>query len=107
MVRHISAEVGVMYLGNLVEYGEVNELYDNMLHPYTQSLISAIPEPDPKESANRKRIILQGDVPSPLNPPSGCPFRTRCRFAKEICAQQKPELRQVNAKHKVACHMAG
>ena len=107
MVRHISSEVGVMYLGNLVEYGEVNELYDNMLHPYTQSLISAIPEPDPKESANRKRIILQGDVPSPLNPPSGCPFRTRCRFAKEICAQQKPELRQVNAKHKVACHMAG
>ena len=107
MVRHISSEVGVMYLGNLVEYGEVNELYDNMLHPYTQSLISAIPEADPKESAGKKRIILQGDVPSPLNPPSGCPFRTRCRYAKDICAQEKPVLRDVNAKHKVACHMVG
>ena len=82
MVRHISSEVGVMYLGNLIEYAQVDELYDNMLHPYTQSLISAVPVADPKLAKENQRIILEGDVPSPINPAPGCPFRSRCRYAK-------------------------
>ena len=87
MIRHISHQVGVMYLGHLVEVAEVEELYTNMRHPYTQSLMSAAPIADPKASAASQRIILEGDVPSPLNPPSGCPFRTRCRFATEQCGK--------------------
>lgn len=105
MVRHISSEVGVMYLGNLIEYAQVDELYDNMLHPYTQSLISAVPVADPKLAKENQRIILEGDVPSPINPAPGCPFRSRCRYAKDICGQVKPELKTVNDKHKVACHL--
>lgn len=105
MVRHISSEVGVMYLGNLIEYAQVDELYDNMLHPYTQSLISAVPVADPKLAKENQRIILEGDVPSPINPAPGCPFRSRCRYAKDICGQVKPELKAVNDKHKVACHL--
>ena len=105
MVRHISTEVGVMYLGNLIEYAQVDELYDNMLHPYTQSLISAVPVADPKLAKENQRIILEGDVPSPINPAPGCPFRSRCRYAKDICGQVKPELKAVNDKHKVACHL--
>ena len=105
MVRHISSEVGVMYLGSLIEYARVDELYDNMLHPYTQSLISAVPVADPKLAKENKRIILEGDVPSPINPAPGCPFRSRCRYAKDICSQAKPELKAVNDKHKVACHL--
>ena len=105
MVRHISSEVGVMYLGNLIEYALVDELYDNMLHPYTQSLISAVPVADPKLAKENQRIILEGDVPSPINPAPGCPFRSRCRYAKDICGQVKPELKAVNDKHKVACHL--
>ncbi|MGL5543140.1 MAG: ABC transporter ATP-binding protein [Fusobacteriaceae bacterium] len=103
MVRHISHRVGVMYLGDLVEVGDAEEIYRNMLHPYTQSLMSAVPIPDPIKSAGSKRIILQGDVPNPINPPSGCPFRTRCRYVMEICKEEKPKLLG-NEKHMVACH---
>ena len=104
MIRHISHQVGVMYLGQLVEVAEVEELYTNMRHPYTQSLMSAAPIADPRASAASQRIILEGDVPSPLNPPSGCPFRTRCRFATEQCAAEMPALQDIGGGHLVACH---
>ena len=105
MVRHISHQVGVMYLGNLIEYAQVDELYDNMLHPYTKSLISAVPVADPNQARQNKRIVLQGDVPSPIDPPPGCPFRARCAYAKEICGREKPELTKINDDHMVACHL--
>lgn len=105
MVRHISHTVGVMYLGHLIEYAQVDELYENMLHPYTKCLMSAVPVADPVKSRQSSRIILQGDVPSPINPPSGCPFRTRCSRCMKICEQQKPELVSVGRGHKVACHL--
>ncbi len=105
MVRHISHQVGVMYLGNLIEYAQVDELYDNMLHPYTKSLISAVPVADPIKARQSKRIVLQGDVPSPIDPPSGCPFRTRCAYAKQICGMEKPQLKRINGSHRVACHL--
>ena len=105
MVRHISHQVGVMYLGNLIEYAQVDELYDNMLHPYTKSLISAVPVTDPNQARQNKRIVLQGDVPSPIDPPPGCPFRARCAYAKEICGREKPELKKINDDHMVACHL--
>ena len=105
MVRHISHQVGVMYLGNLIEYAQVDELYDNMLHPYTKSLISAVPVADPNQTRQNKRIVLQGDVPSPIDPPPGCPFRARCAYAKEICGREKPELKKINDDHMVACHL--
>lgn len=105
MVRHISSEVGVMYLGNLIEYAQVDELYDNMLHPYTKSLISAVPVADPELARKSQRIILEGDVPSPINPGPGCPFRSRCRYAKDVCGHEKPELKAVGSRHKVACHL--
>ena len=105
MVRHISHQVGVMYLGNLIEYAQVDELYDNMLHPYTKSLISAVPVADPNQARQSKRIVLQGDVPSPIDPPPGCPFRARCAYAKEICGQEKPQLKKINDNHMVACHL--
>ncbi len=104
MIRHISHQVGVMYLGHLVEVAEVEELYTNMHHPYTQSLMSAAPIADPRAAAVSQRIILEGDVPSPLNPPSGCPFRTRCRFATEQCAAEMPALQDIGGGHLVACH---
>lgn len=104
MVRHISHRVGVMYLGHLVEVADVAELFENKRHPYTQSLMSAAPVADPKKASANKRIILEGDVPSPLNPPSGCPFRTRCRYATAECAETMPELKDIGNNHQVACH---
>ncbi len=109
MVRYISDRVAVMYLGRIVEMGIRDEVYDHPLHPYTQALLSAIPIPDPDKEATRKRIILEGDVPSPANPPSGCRFHPRCSYATDICRQEDPEFRNLGTEiqpHMVACHHA-
>ena len=104
VVRHISDRIGVMYLGRLVELADAGEIYDNPLHPYSQSLLSAVPIPDPKIARANQRIALTGDIPSPLNAPSGCPFRTRCKYATDACADAMPEFKEVRPGHFVACH---
>ena len=105
MVRHISHRIGVMYLGKLVELADSNELYNRPAHPYTQALLSSIPVPDPRLAKSKIKTILEGDVPSPLNPPSGCKFRTRCKYATAKCAEIEPQMKDIGGGHMAACHL--
>lgn len=105
MVKHISTHIGVMYLGKMVEKGPSDDVYLKPKHPYTQALLSAVPIPDPKVAKNNERIVLEGDIPSPIDPPPGCRFKGRCRYAKPICGEKDPELKEVEKGHFVACHL--
>ena len=104
VVRHISDRIAVMYLGKMVELADAEEIYNRPLHPYSKSLLSAVPIPDPKIAKSNKRILLSGDIPSPLNAPSGCHFRTRCPYSKNICSECVPAFREISGGHFVACH---
>lgn len=104
VVRHISDRIGVMYLGKMVELGDGRDIYDNPIHPYTKTLLSAVPIPDPKANRERHRIVLHGEIPSPMNPPSGCKFHTRCPYATDICKEEAPEWREFKPGRFVACH---
>ena len=105
VVRHISDRIGVMYLGNMVELAESYELYRNPIHPYTKTLMSAVPIPDPNVTRARERLILEGDIPSPINPPSGCKFHTRCPYATERCKEETPVFKEYGSGHFAACHL--
>ena len=104
IVKHISTKIMVLYLGNMVEFANSRYIYENPRHPYTQALISAVPIPDPRIEKNKKLILIEGDLPSPVNPPSGCVFRTRCHKAKEICSNEKPKFKEAATDDEVACH---
>ena len=104
IVKHISTKIMVLYMGNMVELAKSEDIYNHPRHPYTQALISAVPIPDPKIEKNKDLILIEGDLPSPINPPSGCVFRTRCKKAQDICSQEKPELKETVSSHEVACH---
>ena len=104
IVKHISTKIMVLYMGNMVELAKSEDIYNHPRHPYTQALISAVPIPDPIIEKNKDLILIEGDLPSPINPPSGCVFRTRCKKAQDICSQEKPELKEAVSSHKVACH---
>jgi len=105
VVKHISNRIGVMYLGNIVELAESRELHRNPLHPYTRTLLSAVPIPDPQKSRARRRIILEGDIPSPMNPPSGCRFHTRCPYVIPRCKEETPRWRELSSNHFASCHI--
>ena len=105
MVKHISTHIGVMYLGKMVEKGPSDEVYLNPKHPYTKALLSAVPIPDPDLAKSNKRIVLEGDIPSPIDPKPGCRFKGRCKYAKEICGTVDPEVKEVEPGHFVACHL--
>jgi len=104
IVKHISTKIMVLYMGNIVELAKSEEIYNHPRHPYTQALISAVPIPDPIIEKNKDLILIEGDLPSPINPPSGCVFRTRCIKAQDICSHEKPELKEATSSHEVACH---
>ena len=107
MIRHISHRVAIMYLGGFVELGTKDEIYSNPLHPYTQAFLSAVPTPDPRAERQRRRILLEGEIPSAINPPAGCRFHTRCRHVREDCRHERPAMRELCPGHFVACHYAG